>query len=144
MRFVVWPLLFALAFAGCGADDSSATYTLADGSVYSVTDCPAAANLLIGGYDSADALPVKGQTDRARVEAEAETVRDHLVGSNDVVAVSVIPRNGEVWYRLPDGDYAVEIVEDFQYEAILGPDGVCPSAPYSISGVPVLYNRADV
>ena len=133
----------ALALAGCGTDDSSATFTLADGRVYSVADCPSAANLLIGGYDAVDGLPVKGQTDQARVEAVVETGRDDLVGSNGVVAVNVIPRNGEVWYRLPDGDYAVELVEDFQYEVVLGPDGVCPTAPYSVNGVPVLYSRAD-
>jgi hypothetical protein len=143
MRFVLCPLILALALAGCGTDDSSATFTLANGSVYSVTDCPSAGNLLIGGYGAADALPAKGQTDRARVEAEFEAVRDQFVGSNDVVEVNVIPRNGEVWYPLADGGHAVELVEDFQYEVILGPDGVCPSAPYSVSGVPVLYNRVD-
>ncbi|MDJ0952716.1 MAG: hypothetical protein QNJ81_03455 [Acidimicrobiia bacterium] len=124
-------------------EDSSATFTLADGRVYSETDCPSSANPLIGGHDAADGLPVKGQTDRARVEAELEAVRDHLVGANGVVDVNVVPRSGEVWYRLPDGDYAVELVEDFQYEATLGPEGVCPTAPYSANGVPVLYNRAD-
>ncbi len=143
MRFVRCYLVLVLALAGCGTNSSSSTFTLADGTVYSVTDCPSARNLLIGGYDAADGLPVKGQTDQARVEAELEAVQARFVGSNGVVAVNVIPRNGEVWYRLADGDYAVELVEDYQYEILFGPDGVCPTAPYSISGVPVLYNRAD-
>lgn len=111
--------------------------------MYSVTDCPVAQNLLIGGYDAAGALPVKGQTDRARVEDMLEDIRERFARSTDVVAVNVVPRNGEVWYRLDDGDYAVELVEDFQYEFILSPDGSCPSSPSSINGVPVLYNRSD-
>jgi hypothetical protein len=65
-----------------------------------------------------------------------------FVGSSDVVAVNVIPRNGEVWYRLDDGSYGVEIADDFQIEILLGPDGVCPSSPNSINGIPVVYNRA--
>ena len=85
---------------------------------------------------------MKGQTAKARVEEQHDAIQEHVVGSNDVVAVNVIPRNGEVWYRLSDGDYAVELAADYQYEAVLGPSGICPSAPYSVNGVPVVYNRA--
>jgi hypothetical protein len=144
MKRMLYPIVLALAMASCGTSaESLPTYTLADGLVYSATDCPAAPNLLIGGYDAADALPVKGQTDRARVEEMLGDIRERFVGPTDVVAVNVVPRNGEVWFWLDDGGYAVELVEDFQYEFVLSLDGSCPSAPYSINGVPVLYNRSD-
>lgn len=144
MKRMLYPIVLALTITGCGtSSESSPTYTLADGRVYSVTDCPVARNLLIGGYDAADGLPVKGQTDRARVEEMLSDIRERFIGSTDVVEINVTPRNGEVWYRLDDGDYAVESAEDFQYEFILSSDGSCPSAPNSINGVPVLYNRFD-
>lgn len=130
---------------GAPADEqvsSLPTYTLADGRVYSVTACPAAANLLVGGHDAADGLPSKGQTERARVESMVEDIRARFVGPTDVVAVNVVPRNGEVWFQPNSGDYVVELVSDFQYEFVLSPDGECPSSPYSINGVPVLYSRA--
>ena len=99
-------LVLVLVVAGCSSTASSSTYTLADGKVYTQTDCPAAANLLIGGHRAADALPMKGQTDRSRVEAELAAVTNRLMRSNDVVAVAAVPRNGEVWYPLADGGFS--------------------------------------
>lgn len=139
--------IVAMTFGGTDrapADEqvsSLPTYTLADGRVYSVTACPMAANLLIGGQDAADALPMKGQTEKVRVESMLDDIRARFVGQTDVVAVNVVPRNGEVWFQPSSGDYVVELVDDFQYEFFLGPDGVCPTRPYSINGVPVLYSR---
>jgi hypothetical protein len=143
MRITLCTIVVALAVAGCSGSQTASTFTLADGTVYTDTDCHAADQLLIGGYDASDGLPVRGETDQARVEAEYAAVREHLITKTGVVAVNVVPRNGEVWFRLADGDYAVELVEDFQYEVVLDADGVCPTAPNSVNGVPVIYNRAD-
>ena len=148
MRPAIALLLVAFAVAGCqvdaGSDEvvESSAYTHADGRVFSATDCPAAANLLVGGYDAADALPMKGQTDRARVEALLGSAQEHFVGSNHVTTVNLVERNGEVWFRLASGDYAVEQAADYQYEVVIGTNGVCPPAPTSWNDIPLLYNHA--
>ncbi len=141
MRALVFVLVSTVALGGCGAGVESTAPTAADERVYSVTDCPSAENVLVGGLDAVDALPERGQTDRGRVEAQFEAVRVRFVGSSDVVAVNVIPRKGEVWYRFDDGSYGVETADDFQIEILLSPEGVCPSSPNSINGIPVVYNR---
>lgn len=124
--------------------ESLPTYTLADGRIYARSDCQAAVNLLVGGYDAADALPERSQTERSRVEGMLEDVRQRYVdASTGVIEVRAIPRNGEVWYRLDNGGYAVEMAHDYQFEFILTADASCPTAPRSVNGVPVLYNRAD-
>jgi hypothetical protein len=144
VRLLAWSTAIALLLVACGGDATSQpTYTLADGRAYSATDCPVAANLLIGGDDAKDGLPRRGQTDRTRVEEMLNDVRDRFIGPTDVVEVRVIPRNGEVWYRLDNGDVVVEQVEDYQFEFILSADGSCPPSPYSINGVPVLYSRSE-
>ena len=113
-----------------------------DGRVYSVTDCPAAANLISGGVDAADALPKKGQTDRDRVESLLGEADAALVGTSGIVAIAMMRRNGEVWDGPGNGVYTVEATEDYQFEVLLGPDAACPNAPVSWNGIPLLYNRA--
>ncbi|MBT8208265.1 MAG: hypothetical protein HKN07_03875 [Acidimicrobiia bacterium] len=120
---------------------SRPTFTSA-GRVYSVTNCPSAANLISGGRDAADALPKKGQTDRGRVESLLADAKSALVGTSGIVALRVIPRNGEVWDGPGNGNYTVEAAEDYQYEVLLGPDGSCPNSPVLWNGIPLLYNRA--
>ena len=89
---------------------------------------------------SSPALPT---TSADRVEAMLTPVSEQHVAGRDVVEVRVVPRNGEVWYRLDNGDHAVEKVEDYQFEFILAADGSCPTAPHMVDGIPVLYTRAD-
>ncbi len=136
-------LLLATACASTGNSDGMERPTYeADGRVYSVTDCPSAPNLIIGGYDAADGLPKKGQTDQNRVEALLPDAQE-FYSEPKVVAVSVIRRNGEVWNGPGDGDYTVEKVDDYQYEILLAPDGRCPPSPRSFNGIPLLYNRVS-
>lgn len=114
----------------------------ADDRIYALGDCPAAAHLLIGGHNYADGLPQRGQTERARVEGMIDDVtREYVDSSTGVVDVRAIPRNGEVWYRLNDGAYAVELAEDYQFEFVLSENAPCPTAPMSVDGVPVLHTR---
>ena len=124
------------------SDDARRPTYSSDGRVYSVTDCPAAANLISGGNDTADALPKKGQTDRERVESRLAEAENALVGTSGIVAITVIHRDGEVWDGPGNGVYTVEAAKDYQYELLLGPDGSCPNSPRSWHGIPLLYNRA--
>lgn len=145
---VIAVVLLLAAVVGCTDTGSSSdgmgrpTYE-ADGRVYSVTDCPLAENLISGGYDAADGLPKKGQTDKERVEALLADAQSYYVGQSGVVAVTVVRRHGEVWDGPGNGDYTVEAAEDYQYEVLLSPDSPCPTAPESWNGIPLLYNRVN-
>lgn len=152
-RMMIGRFVLLVTLAACTSATSPTTQTESSevatrptfssgGLVYSVTDCPAAPNLISGGDEAADALPKKGQTDRGRVESLFAEAESALVGSFDIVAVTMIHRDGEVWDGPGNGVYTVEAAKDYQYELLLGPDGSCPNSPRSWNEVPLLYNRA--
>ena len=103
------------------------TYTEA-GVVWIADDCPQADHALAGG--SGDGLPMKGQTDRERVEAFAAEYYEHA---------SVVPRNGEVWDRTDDGVVVLERVEDFMLQVRIKSVQDCPAAPMASNGIPIVY-----
>jgi hypothetical protein len=109
------------------------TYTEA-GVEWIATDCPQADHALAGG--SGDGLPMKGQTDRDRVEAFAA---EHYADA------SVVPRNGEVWDRTDDGRVVLERIDDFMLQVTIDSVRDCPSAPMTSNGIPIVYvvSQAD-
>jgi hypothetical protein len=121
-------VMLSIVLVACTqAEATLDTYT-EDGVVWIVDDCPGADHALAGG--SGDGLPMKGQTDRERVEAfAAEYYQD----------ASVVPRNGEVWDRTDSGGVVLERVEDFMLQVTI--DGVqhCPTAPMTSNGIPIVY-----
>jgi hypothetical protein len=121
-------VVLSIALVACTqAEATFDTYTEA-GVEWIATDCPQADQALAGG--SGDGLPMKGQTDRDRVEA--------FVAENYVDA-SVVPRNGEVWDRADDGSVVLERVSDFMLQVTIDSVSDCPSAPMSSNGIPIVY-----
>ena len=146
VRRLTLGVVVLLVAIGCTTADSPpeemerATYEV-DGRVYFVTDCPSTTNLISGGRDWVGPRPKKGLTDLERVELLLPDARTAL--SPNALEVNLIYRNGEVWDGPSSGDRRVETVEDYQYEVVLAPDGVCPNSPQSWHGIPLLYTRAS-
>ena len=120
--------MLSIALVACTqAEATLDTYTEA-GVVWIATDCPQADHALAGG--SGDGLPMKGQTDRERVEAfAAEHYQD----------ASVVPRNGEVWDRTDDGGVVLERVDDYMLQVTIDSVQDCPTAPMTSNGIPIVY-----
>ncbi len=149
MRLLGIALVLVFTALSCTSTDTPlaemerSTYLTDDGRIYFETDCPGARSLIIGGYEAADGLPKKGQTDLERVESMLGDARaGFLIGPN-AVEVNLIHRNGEVWDGPGNGVYTVERVDDHQYEILLSTSGTCPTNPVSWHGVPLLYNRTS-
>jgi hypothetical protein len=125
-----------ILLTACSNDDSNDALpyeTSKDlaGVVMTETDCPTAETQISGG--APDGLPMKGQTELARVEAEA------AMGGNS----EVVPRNGEVWSRTDDGTVVVERVDDFMILTTISDPSQCPDAPMFSGGIPVIYQVGD-
>jgi hypothetical protein len=120
--------MLSIALVACTqAEATFDTYT-ESGIEWIATDCPQADHALAGG--SGDGLPMKGQTDRERVEAFAAEYYDDA---------SVVPRNGEVWDRTDGGGVVLERVEDFMLQVTIDSVQDCPTAPMSSNGIPIAY-----
>jgi nucleotide-binding universal stress UspA family protein len=106
------------------------TYVDAEGLIWYETDCPDADVVLFSG---ADRLPAIETTERAAVEAFAKGT-----------VYTVIPRNGWVWERLPDGSVLVSQVEDYMLERTIESVDQCPPIPsHNGMGIPVAYRVND-
>ena len=124
--------MLAIALVACTqAEATLDTYT-EDGVVWIATDCPQADHALAGG--SGDGLPMKGQTDRERVEAFA---------SEHYQDASVVHRNGEVWDRTDDGGVVLERVDDYMLQVTIDSVQDCPTAPMTSNGIPIVYVVSD-
>lgn len=152
MRALGAGLVLVFVVVGCTSANSVPAETVrptyeVSGLVYFATDCPRAANLVSAGGQVAGApLPRKGLTDLDRVEALLSDARIAILPN--ALEVNLIVRHGEVWdgpfsgAGTPHPRYTVEAVEDYQYEVVLAPDGICPNHPVSWHGIPLLFNRA--
>ena len=117
------------------------TYLDEFGRAWYATSCPSADVLISGGVDAADGLPVKGQTERERVDALVTDFGQDFADRNNAFAAKAVVRNGEVWDRDEGGGVIVEQVADYMVELILADDAPCPSAPLFWNGVPVAFVR---
>ncbi|HEX6286504.1 MAG TPA: hypothetical protein VFZ80_03385 [Acidimicrobiia bacterium] len=130
MRIITVVVL--IIFTACSNDDLPyQTFTDADGVVRTQTDCPSAETQISGG--APDGLPMKGQTELARVEELAAASLDS----------EVVPRNGEVWSQADGGAVTVEQVEDFMILITISDVSRCPDTPMFSNGVPIIYRVGD-
>jgi len=121
-------VVIAILLAGCSGEKVSyETYVGDEGNVLILSDCPNTDQLLSGHPDG---LPhISSTQDRQAIEDWLGT------GGSSVV----VPRNGEVWERMPDGTVVVTQVEDFMIEVTIDDASNCPSMPTVNNGIPVVY-----
>lgn len=120
-------------------------YTNQWGQVFYATDCPKADPLLMA---TADGLPLRGATDHAEVLSTVERINSGqtnplLLGEASTPRARVIPRNGGVWERDPEGRINIVEVHDYMIELPIASAEQCPEGPTMFNGIPIAYRVSE-
>lgn len=130
--------VFALIIAACSSGEITLeSYVLGD--VTRIATHCAVADPVIAA-DSADGLPLRGQTDLQRVEDVVAQSRVELLEAYSGVDATVVARDGQVWSNR-GGVVTIADAADYQILVTITGDAQCPTAPEFWNGVPLLFYR---